>query len=126
MALKDIVTLAQSRATGQSDTMSSRARSMTKHLNNLKNNKIKKTVATQHLGGDAVERMKKFLSELEKEARSRARAVARIFGGSPFSGKQRKVVAHWRCLEIPWPISHAKFPSIVGNRRQMMSVLLRF
>ncbi|KAG2128067.1 hypothetical protein BD769DRAFT_1457798 [Suillus cothurnatus] len=75
MALKDIVTLAQSRATGQSDTMSSRARSMTKHLNNLKNNKIKKTVATQHLGGDAVERMKKFLSELEKEARYAVHAV---------------------------------------------------
>jgi nucleolar MIF4G domain-containing protein 1 len=48
---------------------------MTKHLNNLKNNKIKKTVATQHLGGDAVERMKKFLSELEKEARYAVRPL---------------------------------------------------
>jgi len=40
---------------------------MTETLNNLKNNKIKKTAATQHQGGDAVERMKKFLSGLGKK-----------------------------------------------------------
>jgi nucleolar MIF4G domain-containing protein 1 len=40
---------------------------MTETLNNLKNNKTRKTAATQHQGGDAVERMKKFLSGLGKE-----------------------------------------------------------
>ncbi|KAG1739213.1 armadillo-type protein [Suillus paluster] len=67
MALKDIVTLAQSRVAGHADAMSSRTRFMIETLNNLKNNKIKKTAATQHQGGDAVERMKKFLSSLGKK-----------------------------------------------------------
>ncbi|KAG2074305.1 ARM repeat-containing protein [Suillus decipiens] len=78
MALKDIVTLAQSRATGQADTMSSRTRFMTETLNNLKNNKIKKTAATQHQGGDAVERMKKFLSGLGKKKHVLAHEPLRV------------------------------------------------
>jgi hypothetical protein len=40
---------------------------MIETLNNLTNNKIKKTAAAQHQGGDAVERMKKFLSSLGKK-----------------------------------------------------------
>jgi len=40
---------------------------MIETLNNLTNNKIKKTAAAQHQGGDAVERMKKFLSGLGKK-----------------------------------------------------------
>jgi len=39
---------------------------MIETLTNLKNNKIKKS-ATQHQGGDTVERMKKFLSGLGKK-----------------------------------------------------------
>ena len=39
---------------------------MIETLTNLKNNKVKKS-ATQHQGGDAVERMKKFLSGLGKK-----------------------------------------------------------
>ncbi|KAG2367906.1 armadillo-type protein [Suillus spraguei] len=78
MALKDIVTLAQSRATGQANTMSSRTRFMTETLNNLKNNKIKKTAATQHQGGDAVGRMKKFLSGLGKKKHVLAHEPLRV------------------------------------------------
>ncbi|KAG2128072.1 hypothetical protein BD769DRAFT_1457825 [Suillus cothurnatus] len=78
MALKDIVTLAQSRATAQADTMSSRTRFMTETLNNLKNNKTRKTAATQHQGGDAVERMKKFLSGLGKEKHVPAHEPLRV------------------------------------------------
>ncbi|KAG1821658.1 uncharacterized protein BJ212DRAFT_1445192 [Suillus subaureus] len=94
MALKDIVTLAQSRATGQADAMryhtsssllqSSHCESQFTHafhdrdLNNLKSNKIKKTAATQHQGGDAVERMKKFLSGLGKKKHVLAHEPLRV------------------------------------------------
>lgn len=40
---------------------------MIETLTNLKNNKIKRTAGQQHQGGDAVERMKKFLSGLAKK-----------------------------------------------------------
>ena len=39
---------------------------MVETLMNLKNNKVKKVVAAQSQGGDAMERMKKFLSGLSK------------------------------------------------------------
>ncbi len=39
---------------------------MVETLTNLKNNKVKK-LATQNQGGEAVERMKKFLSALSKK-----------------------------------------------------------
>lgn len=44
---------------------SSRTRFMIETLTNLKNNKLKRN-ATQNQGGAAVERMKKFLSNLTK------------------------------------------------------------
>ncbi|KAG2128063.1 hypothetical protein BD769DRAFT_1667627 [Suillus cothurnatus] len=114
MALKDIVTLAQSRATAQADTMSSRTRFMTETLNNLKNNKIKKTAATQHQGGDAVERMKKFLSGLGKKKHVLAHEPLRVsledlhsaeskgkwwligaaWGGDPLADQPREVPQH--------------------------------
>ncbi|KAG1835070.1 hypothetical protein EV424DRAFT_1358792 [Suillus variegatus] len=78
MALKDIINLAQFRVIGQADTMSSRTRFMIETLNNLKNNKIKKTAATQHQGGDAVERMKKFLSGLGKKKHILAHEPLRV------------------------------------------------
>ncbi|KAG0706767.1 hypothetical protein DFH29DRAFT_899911 [Suillus ampliporus] len=78
MALKDIVTLAQTRVAGHADAMSSRTRFMIETLNNLKNNKIKKTAATQHQGGDAVERMKKFLSSLGKKKHVLAHEPLRV------------------------------------------------
>lgn len=46
--------------------VSSRAQFMIETLTNLKNNKLKRN-ATQNQGGDAVERMKKFLSGLSKK-----------------------------------------------------------
>ena len=48
---------------------SSRTRFMIETLTNLKNNKLKKNV-TQNQGGEAVERMKKFLSGLSKKRHS--------------------------------------------------------
>jgi nucleolar MIF4G domain-containing protein 1 len=39
---------------------------MVETLMNLKNNKVKKVAAAQSQGGDAMERMKKFLSGLSK------------------------------------------------------------
>ncbi|OJA13626.1 hypothetical protein AZE42_03974, partial [Rhizopogon vesiculosus] len=78
MALKDIVTLAQTRVAGQADTMSSRTSFMIETLNNLTNNKIKKTAAAQHQGGDAVERMKKFLSSLGKKKHVLAHEPLRV------------------------------------------------
>jgi nucleolar MIF4G domain-containing protein 1 len=46
---------------------SSRTRFMIETLTNLKNNKTKRTAGQEHQGGDAVERMKKFLSALAKK-----------------------------------------------------------
>lgn len=40
---------------------------MMETLMNLKNNKVKKTAAAQHQGGDAVDRLKKFLTGLGKK-----------------------------------------------------------
>jgi nucleolar MIF4G domain-containing protein 1 len=40
---------------------------MIETLTNLKNNKLKRTAGQQHQGGEAVERMKKFLSGLAKK-----------------------------------------------------------
>jgi nucleolar MIF4G domain-containing protein 1 len=52
--------------TNQSTTFSSRTRFMIETLTSLKNNKLKRN-ATQNQGGDAVDRMKKFLSGLSKK-----------------------------------------------------------
>lgn len=49
------------------NVLSSRTRFMIETLSNLKNNRVKKVAAGQHAGGDAVERMKKFLSGLAKK-----------------------------------------------------------
>ncbi|KAI5980588.1 hypothetical protein EDD15DRAFT_2188073 [Pisolithus albus] len=67
LALKDIVTLAQSCIAKQGDNLNSRTRFMIETLTNLKSTKIRKTAAAQHQGGDAVERLKKFLSGLGKK-----------------------------------------------------------
>ncbi|KAF8554475.1 ARM repeat-containing protein [Imleria badia] len=76
-ALKDIVTLAQSSIANQGDDLSSRTKFMIETLTNLKNNKNKKS-GTQHQGGDAVERMKKFLSGLSKKRHIQAREALRV------------------------------------------------
>jgi nucleolar MIF4G domain-containing protein 1 len=84
-ALKDIIGIVQSKLSGQDEklryasfynvtithskatTRSSRTRFMIETLTNLKNNKLKRTAGQQHQGGEAVERMKKFLSGLTKK-----------------------------------------------------------
>ncbi|KAF9243388.1 hypothetical protein BU15DRAFT_86369 [Melanogaster broomeanus] len=76
-ALKDIVTLAQISISKQGDDLSSRTKFMIETLTNLKNNKVKKS-ATQHQGGDAVERMKKFLSGLGKKRHVQAHEPLRV------------------------------------------------
>ncbi|KAH7884460.1 hypothetical protein F5I97DRAFT_2037366 [Phlebopus sp. FC_14] len=76
-ALKDIVGLAQACIAKQGADLSSRTRFMMETLTNLKNNKIKKG-ATQHQGGDAVERMKKFLSGLGKKRHVHAHEPLRV------------------------------------------------
>ena len=55
---------------------------MIETLNNLTNNKIKKTAAAQHQGGDAVERMKKFLSGLGKKKHGRLPDPPRYSNGA--------------------------------------------
>ncbi|KAI9574026.1 hypothetical protein HD554DRAFT_2252704 [Boletus coccyginus] len=98
LALKDIVTLAQSSIANQDDNLSSRTKFMIETLTNLKNNKIKKS-ATQHQGGDAVERMKKFLSGLGKKRHVQAHEALRVSLGdlraAETKGKWWLVGAAW-------------------------------
>ncbi|KAF5367452.1 hypothetical protein D9758_003658 [Tetrapyrgos nigripes] len=76
-ALKDIIQIVQTQLAGKEDSISSRTRFMLETLNNLKNNKVKR-LGTQNQGGDAVERMKKFLSNLGKKRHVMAHESLRV------------------------------------------------
>ena len=65
-ALKSIIQIVHEKLPQDTKALSSRTRFMVETLSNLKNNKIKKA-AGQMAGGEAVERMKKFLSGLTKK-----------------------------------------------------------
>ncbi|KAK0193837.1 hypothetical protein F5146DRAFT_1101683 [Armillaria mellea] len=65
-ALKEITELVLKQLSEIGEKPSSRTLFMVETLTNLKNNKVKK-LATQNQGGEAVERMKKFLSALSKK-----------------------------------------------------------
>ncbi|KAG7451246.1 uncharacterized protein BT62DRAFT_926904 [Guyanagaster necrorhizus] len=65
-ALKSITEIFQKKLSEVGEKPSSRTLFMVETLTNLKNNKVKK-LATQNQGGEAVERMKKFLSALSKK-----------------------------------------------------------
>ncbi|KAI0749305.1 armadillo-type protein [Daedaleopsis nitida] len=65
-ALKSIIQIVHSKLPQDTNALSSRTRFMVETLSNLKNNKVKKA-AGQMAGGEAVERMKKFLSGLTKK-----------------------------------------------------------
>ncbi|RPD60072.1 MIF4G-domain-containing protein [Lentinus tigrinus ALCF2SS1-7] len=65
-ALKSIIQIVHTKLPQDASALSSRTRFMIETLSNLKNNKIKKA-AGQTAGGEAVERMKKFLSGLSKK-----------------------------------------------------------
>ncbi|KAK7690917.1 hypothetical protein QCA50_006020 [Cerrena zonata] len=60
------------------NALSSRTRFMVETLSNLKNNKIKKTAAGQLAGGEAVERMKKWLTGLIKKRHVRTHEPLRV------------------------------------------------
>lgn len=65
-ALKSIILIVHEKIPEDTTALSSRTRFMVETLSNLKNNKVKKA-AGQTAGGEAVERMKKFLSGLNKK-----------------------------------------------------------
>ena len=65
-ALKSIIQIVHEKVPEDTTALSSRTRFMVETLGNLKNNKVKKA-AGQTAGGEAVERMKKFLSGLNKK-----------------------------------------------------------
>ncbi|THV07360.1 hypothetical protein K435DRAFT_833689 [Dendrothele bispora CBS 962.96] len=76
-ALRDIIQVVQTKIADKEDSISSRTRFMVETLNNLKNNKVKR-LGTQNQGGDAVERMKKFLSNLGKKRHVMAHEPLRV------------------------------------------------
>ncbi|KAF9456613.1 hypothetical protein BDZ94DRAFT_1204156 [Collybia nuda] len=75
-ALKDIVQVVQDKA-NEIEDLSSRTRFMIETLINLKNNKLKRNT-TQNQGGEAVERMKKFLAGLAKRRHLLAHEPLRV------------------------------------------------
>ncbi|KAJ7650126.1 hypothetical protein FB45DRAFT_887044 [Roridomyces roridus] len=76
-SLKDIIQVVQTKISGQDEALSSRTRFMVETLTNLKNNKVKRN-ATLNQGGDAVERMKKFLTGLGKNRHVMAHEPLRV------------------------------------------------
>ncbi|KXN88612.1 Suppressor of glycerol defect protein 1 [Leucoagaricus sp. SymC.cos] len=77
-ALKDIIDIVQKKVSGKDEkSLSSRTRFMIETLINLKNNRLKRNV-TQNQGGEAVERMKKFLSNLSKRKHVLAHDALRV------------------------------------------------
>ncbi|KAK7050892.1 suppressor of glycerol defect [Paramarasmius palmivorus] len=76
-ALKDIIQIIHDKVGKNESNLSSRTRFMMETLNNLKNNKTKR-IGTQNQGGEAVERMKKFLSGLSKKRHVMAHEPLRV------------------------------------------------
>ncbi|KAI0038012.1 ARM repeat-containing protein [Auriscalpium vulgare] len=97
-ALKDVVQIVQNKTSGSQEASSSRTQFMIETLINLKNNKVKRS-ATQHAGGDAVERMKKFLSGLAKRRHVASNEPLRVsladLHSSESKGKWWLVGAAW-------------------------------
>nr|QDK64589.1 putative Sgd1p [Ganoderma lucidum] len=73
-ALKSIIQIVHEKLPEDTTALSSRTRFMVETLSSLKNNKVKKA-AGQTAGGEAVERMKKFLSGLNKKRHGSARSL---------------------------------------------------
>ncbi|KAF4571584.1 suppressor of glycerol defect [Pleurotus pulmonarius] len=98
-ALKDIIDIVQNKLSAKGESLSSRAHFMIETLTNLKNNKVKRN-ATQNQGGDAVERMKKFLSGLSKKRHVLAHEPLRVslddLHSAENKGKWWLVGAAWR------------------------------
>ncbi|KAJ3851577.1 hypothetical protein EV368DRAFT_74510 [Lentinula lateritia] len=77
LALKDIIQIVQDKIDKQEDALSSRMRFMLETLHNLKVNKVKR-LGTQNQGGEAVERMKKFLVGINKKRHVLAHEPLRV------------------------------------------------
>ncbi|EIN09802.1 ARM repeat-containing protein [Punctularia strigosozonata HHB-11173 SS5] len=75
LALKDIIEIVQKKVVGQPENMTSRMRFMLETLINLKNNRVKKGA---NPAGDAVDRMKRFLSGLSKTRQLRPHEPLRV------------------------------------------------
>ncbi|KAI0264458.1 hypothetical protein BC834DRAFT_924661 [Gloeopeniophorella convolvens] len=97
-ALKDIVQIVQSKTADSEKHSSSRTRFMLETLINLKNNKVKKSAA-QHAGGDAVDRMKKFLTGLGKKRHLMAHDPLRITLDDLHSAESR---GKWWLVGAAW------------------------
>ncbi|KAJ7030363.1 hypothetical protein C8F04DRAFT_731475 [Mycena alexandri] len=97
-ALKDIIQIVQNKISDTDEGLSSRTRFMVETLTNLKNNKIKRNT-TLNQGGEAVERMKKFLSGLGKSRHVMAHEPLRVslqdLHSSESKGKWWLVGAAW-------------------------------
>ncbi|KAJ7707589.1 hypothetical protein B0H17DRAFT_1166033 [Mycena rosella] len=76
-SLKDIIQVVQNKISDHDEALSSRTRFMVETLTNLKNNKVKRNT-TLNQGGDAVERMKKFLTGLGKNRHVMAHEPLRV------------------------------------------------
>ncbi|KAJ7126872.1 hypothetical protein C8R44DRAFT_779779 [Mycena epipterygia] len=76
-SLKDIIQVVQNKISDHDEALSSRTRFMVETLTNLKNNKVKRNT-TLNQGGDAVERMKKFLAGLGKSRHVMAHEPLRV------------------------------------------------
>ncbi|KAJ7475957.1 hypothetical protein FB451DRAFT_1034114 [Mycena latifolia] len=76
-ALKDIIQVVQNKISDHDEALSSRTRFMVETLTNLKNNKVKRNT-TLNQGGEAVERMKKFLIGLGKNRHVLAHEPLRV------------------------------------------------
>ncbi|KAF7336720.1 MIF4G/MA4-domain-containing protein [Mycena venus] len=76
-ALKDIIQIVQNKISDHDEALSSRTRFMVETLTNLKNNKLKRNT-TLNQGGEAVERMKKFLAGLSKNRHVMAHEPLRV------------------------------------------------
>lgn len=77
-ALKDIIQIVHAKLPKNAAAMSSRSRFMVETLTNLKNNKVKKAAGggtAGAAGSEAVDRMKKFLSGLNKKKHGTIRSA---------------------------------------------------
>lgn len=99
LALKDIIGIVQTKVSNQDDILNSRTRFMIETLTNLKNNKVKRTAGQQHQGGEAVERMKKFLSGLAKKRHVLAHEPLRVSLEDLYTAKSK---GKWWLVGAAW------------------------
>ncbi|KAJ3808183.1 hypothetical protein F5876DRAFT_90169 [Lentinula aff. lateritia] len=98
LALKDIIQIVQDKIDKQEDALSSRTRFMLETLHNLKVNKVKR-LGTQNQGGEAVERMKKFLVGINKKRHVLAHEPLRVTLDDLHSAKTK---GKWWLVGAAW------------------------